>query len=1097
MTFSIPQPIPSRSSHPVHAHQRPPIRRSQSHTIAQVNSTSAALLSSSSSSSSSSSTTAALSASNNIAQGGLVGLTAATGSSISKLDISHLLANNSNNNRTRHHRHSLHHPDINENISLAHDDDEDEDDSIRKDDEDEDDEDVDDSEMRHDSGHYTDLSSEIRGIPIGKPKFRFFNNNNDTNNKASNGGKTGGLPFGVAGGSFDSRGRAGEDLSSRYQHRQGYSHSHSNSDSHSSINLMADNLKAAKAAQEKDLAKYTRLADDNEEEDEGTFQRQYQYHHLSATESKQPDTLNNKKSLVPQFPSHIQYQEQQEQQQSPHGQAGRLSHASLTSTTPSSSSSSSPHHITPASTHTLSTTTTASSPSPAAIVIPQRTSRKFEPRATELDPPLAALEHSNTPVQRNNSSNPSSSSSPAPTSSEATYPTPHHSHAHPNISIDTSKARLQNSPAVKATISPRPTTKDVLKSTAAAPITTTVKRAASTSQLPKSHSTTQAQSRPEGQLALGLKKGPPSLSTSSNTTSTSSSTTSLSSSSVASTPATSSNSSTRPLMMASQSRLSSALPPAPSMHQHSFSAFDTQPTSSVLLPSLSPSSPRANSALVNSLEQLSVSWKAPENTPSFPINRLHRSRTISSGTSRPSFTSSFSSNITTSSFPFHQNGNSAASPNTAMVTSSSYSSLPYSPAVAFLSNFVEVTAPRMAPDEEGEQVGDFIMGKIIGHGGFSLVREAFAIHLDGLVAQVAVKIVKTQTGLTDNDRVQRMLDKEIAIWSRLSHPNVLPFLAVEKLPTDTFVFCELCTGGHLLEYITRETAAAAASSSAASTSSSGYGGGWGSSAGGSSSTTGLDEDHARRIFNQVAEAVRYLHEERRIVHRDIKLENILRHEDGTWKICDFGLAEYQNDEAASYFGSPTIYNPRATLNSSDSHHDGCSSNGGGSVTGSAMEEDDEEEDMVGGSLAYCSPEQLRSQKPLRCPSSDVWSLGVVLYALLTGRLPFQDEYEPRLQHMILNGRYEDPTECSAEARELLRHMFRSKPEDRWKIGQVMDSPWCTGTTLAASDDHYGSNTGGGGGSGFGSGFGGGFGGGSGGGGGGFGGGFGSGFGSRW
>jgi len=205
----------------------------------------------------------------------------------------------------------------------------------------------------------------------------------------------------------------------------------------------------------------------------------------------------------------------------------------------------------------------------------------------------------------------------------------------------------------------------------------------------------------------------------------------------------------------------------------------------------------------------------------------------------------------------------------------------------------------------------------------------------------------------------------------------------------------------------------------------------------------LDECQAREIFNQIAEAVRYLHEEKRIVHRDIKLENVLQHEDGTWKICDFGLAEYQNDEAASYFGSPlspTIYNPRATASQVVP--------GGSPIQSSDNELDnnnEDENDEVGGSLAYCSPEQLRSQKPLRCPSSDVWSLGVVLYALLTGRLPFQDEYEPRLQYQILNGRYEEPTECSAEARELLKNMFRAKPEDRWKIGQVMDSPWCTGT----------------------------------------------------
>ncbi|KAG9323415.1 hypothetical protein KVV02_002575 [Mortierella alpina] len=859
MTFSIPQPIPSRSSHPVHAHQRPPIRRSQSHTVA-------------------SSAHPAGSANN-----------AAT-----KFSFSHLYD---------HHLHS----DVGDDLNLVN-----EEDESRVDDDDEDndeDEDVDDmDQVRHDSGHYADLdlSTKGRGIPIGKPSFHFDDGHSFK--------KTRDHLLGHMGGSVGSRSRLSEDLHSRGRYgygqsqvqSQSQSHSHSNSDSHSSVNLMANNLK--------------------------------------TTHSLTLDTPAN--GLITSNLSKFRHDDRTESDNTP-----KQHHPVSNREQQDRHDAASAYNVPAAST---------------GITIPQRAFRQGDGQSSQPLPSRHTSEHS--------SDKRSSIHTAAP--------------PHPNISIDTSKACLQ-----KTKTPASHTTTDSLFTEALKPV--------GAAKTLSTGSTVKAQ--PEGQLALGLRTedrvSPPST--------------------FGSTVGLASNSSTRPLMMNTQSRHSSALPPTPMFHHQAATALEPQP-SSTLLPSLSPSSPRANSALVNSLEQLSVSWKAPEHTPSFPINRLHRSRTISSGT-RPSLHSSFSSNGSTNSTNPYQN--SLMSPTT-MVTSSSYSSLPYSPAVAFLSNFVEVTAPRMAPDEEGEQVGEFIMGKIIGHGGFSLVREAFAIHLDGMVAQVAVKIVKTQTGATDNDRVQRMLDKEVAIWSRLSHPNVLPFLAVEKLPTDTFVFCELCTGGHLLDFITRQEASSYVSPRAGA-------------------TVGLEEGQARLIFNQIAEAVRYLHEEKRIVHRDIKLENILQHEDGTWKICDFGLAEYQNDEAASYFGSPVS----------------SSSNGGGSTDRDGCFSETEEADAVGGSLAYCSPEQLRSPTPLKCPSSDVWSLGVVLYALLTGRLPFQDEYEPRLQYQILNGRYEDPTECSAEARDLLKNMFRSKPEDRWRIGQVMDSPWCMGTTLA-QEPEYGSGFGG-------------------------------------
>ncbi|KAF9577051.1 hypothetical protein BGW38_007992, partial [Lunasporangiospora selenospora] len=342
-------------------------------------------------------------------------------------------------------------------------------------------------------------------------------------------------------------------------------------------------------------------------------------------------------------------------------------------------------------------------------------------------------------------------------------------------------------------------------------------------------------------------------------------------------------------------------------------------------------------------------------------------------------------------------------PSSAKVTSSSYSSLPYSPAVAFLANLVDVMTPIAGPDEEGSQVGEYTLGKVIGHGGFSVVREAFLAEEDARVPEgrglkawtssnrrqkraekteegasedevdemvVAVKIVRTQTGADDNDRIQRMLDKEIAIWETISHQNVVPLITVERLWQHTFIFNELCLGGHLLSYLTKYATTALPSTTDSTTEAFST----------EPSSNGLSEDQARVIFNQVADALRYLHEEKRIVHRDIKLENILLHQNGRWKLCDFGLAEYQ--EGADR---------EACQGKEDSSGEG------------------EDEDMVGGSLAYCSPEQLRScHKALRFPSTDVWSLGIVLYALLTGRLPFQDVYEPRMQYKILNGQYEDP-----------------------------------------------------------------------------------------
>ncbi|CAI2173972.1 14204_t:CDS:2 [Funneliformis geosporum] len=270
---------------------------------------------------------------------------------------------------------------------------------------------------------------------------------------------------------------------------------------------------------------------------------------------------------------------------------------------------------------------------------------------------------------------------------------------------------------------------------------------------------------------------------------------------------------------------------------------------------------------------------------------------------------------------------------------------PWSPAAMFLSNFAH-SAKQPMPDEEGQQVGEYIIGKVIGRGGFSTVKQAYTMDsYSGSMETVAVKIIRNYHGSQDDDRVQ------------------------------------YCPGGTLLQYIKTH---------------------------GLCEGKGLDEDEARNIFLEIAESIRYLHNDMRLVHKDIKLDNILLDKDDTWRICDFGLTEFQNEE-----------------------------NGFNNILYS---------DIVGGSLAYCAPEQLRSPTPLKDASVDIWSLGVVLFAMITGQLPFSDSFQPRLQLKILNGRYDesmlDVAVASDELKDLLKGMFKTKPQQRLTISQILEHQWC-------------------------------------------------------
>ncbi|KAJ3252731.1 Serine/threonine-protein kinase par-1, partial [Borealophlyctis nickersoniae] len=275
-----------------------------------------------------------------------------------------------------------------------------------------------------------------------------------------------------------------------------------------------------------------------------------------------------------------------------------------------------------------------------------------------------------------------------------------------------------------------------------------------------------------------------------------------------------------------------------------------------------------------------------------------------------------------------------ASADSSPVTGGSYSSLPQSPAVSYLASLADKTAVRhdYGVYEAGDEIGPFLLVRPIATGTFSYVFEARPI-TGPTDARVALKIVKKDP--MDPSAINETLH-ETHIWSRLDHPNIIKMLDVLDTDDAVFVVSELASGGSLLDYIKEHGK--------------------------------LDQAEARNIFIQVASALSYLHDVADVIHRDIKLENIVRFSDGTVKLVDFGLSIDLSTPP-----SPTSPSSNSTIQ--------CS-------------------------LPYCPPELLRNPPASPSPAQDAWALGCVLYAMLTGALPFTDDYAPRLQSAILNGRWD-------------------------------------------------------------------------------------------
>lgn len=294
----------------------------------------------------------------------------------------------------------------------------------------------------------------------------------------------------------------------------------------------------------------------------------------------------------------------------------------------------------------------------------------------------------------------------------------------------------------------------------------------------------------------------------------------------------------------------------------------------------------------------------------------------------------------------------------------------------------------MMLDEGGCRVlGPYRLGRKLGEGNFAKVHLAE----DYLRKKVAIKVFNKQTINSMRHYTLKHVEREInALRVCTPHPHVANLLEVLETETDVFFVMEYVAGGELFDYIVSEGK--------------------------------LAEEESARIFYQIVSCVEYCHS-RGIAHRDLKPENILLDTNMNVRIVDFGLASHQGQ----YLKSPT-----------------------GFVEGDISEHKQiaDEPTMLPpkmstqcGSPEYAAPEVIRNDHGYEGAPVDVWSLGVVLYAMICGTLPFTAASIPQIVSNTLRGQFHIPSHVSTDASKLLKQMLCTNHKKRIILSEVLEHSW--------------------------------------------------------
>ncbi|KAI9278895.1 kinase-like domain-containing protein [Phascolomyces articulosus] len=264
------------------------------------------------------------------------------------------------------------------------------------------------------------------------------------------------------------------------------------------------------------------------------------------------------------------------------------------------------------------------------------------------------------------------------------------------------------------------------------------------------------------------------------------------------------------------------------------------------------------------------------------------------------------------------------------------------------------------------KLGPYLLLQTLGEGEFGKVK--LGIHTE-TGQEFAIKLIRKETVGFSASRLSKV-EREIHALRTLKHPYIVKLFNVIETERYIGIILEYASGGELFEYILAHRC--------------------------------LKEKDAQRLFAQLISSVQYMHR-KRIVHRDLKLENLLLDRNRNIVVTDFGFANNKQDGLmATSCGSPCYAAPELVVN----------------------------EGMYAGSAV------------------DIWSCGVILYAMLCGYLPFDDDpCNPdsnninQLYRYILSTPPTFPKHVTQDAQDLLRHILVANPEKRITLDEIQQHPW--------------------------------------------------------